>query len=582
MNNSKKILLALISIGFLLRLKAALSLDVLADDMLYASQSAGVFNAKILSTHSNPPLFFYLTDLSYKIFGYTTFASRFWPLIAGTLLIVVIFLITKSLCKDEKIALIAAGFVTFSSFLIRMTFTEQSILLLFFVGAGIAYSLRYLDSPKSFFLFISSVSFGLALLTKYNAPFFILPSIIFLGLEYERRKNFNVKKAIRHALIFCLILIIAALPFLAFNYFIYKDKGIVDVYFSRLVHLEKTQELYGSLAGQEESFFDRLKTPSSYGQYLLPIKTDAILTIFSLIGLGIMFARKQRERITFLLLFLIVPFILQSGGSALAKHFVFLPFFLSIPAAFGFKELSNKFISPKYAKLTYTLIALLMLLNLGSTYGTPDNFIKNSATSELKSFINEKVSSEDLIVIDSRIYAARNFWLATPHAFLFSDQFPQVFESSKNLAPANLQQTKVFVVECVIEDCGWGWVQSNLEFNKSNEDVINILAQNGLLVKKISAPVHTWHEILSSGKETEIYKVHFLTLNLPKDLSEKSKDAQTFYFTPYLYQNRENYLFDYKTDSIGKIVEKISIWIIYLAMILTLVLMGYVCWKVYK
>ena len=105
MNNSKKILLALISIGFLLRLKAALSLDVLAADMLYASQSAGVFNAKILSTHSNPPLFFYLTDLSYKIFGYTTFASRFWPLIAGTLLIVVIFLITKSLCKDEKIAL---------------------------------------------------------------------------------------------------------------------------------------------------------------------------------------------------------------------------------------------------------------------------------------------------------------------------------------------------------------------------------------------------------------------------------------------------------------------------------------------
>ena len=58
MNNSKKILFGLILVGFLLRLKAALSLDVLADDMLYASQSAGIINAKVLSTHSNPPVFF--------------------------------------------------------------------------------------------------------------------------------------------------------------------------------------------------------------------------------------------------------------------------------------------------------------------------------------------------------------------------------------------------------------------------------------------------------------------------------------------------------------------------------------------
>ncbi len=577
MNNSKKILIFFIFVGFLLRLKAALSLDVLADDMLYASQSAGILDAKILSTHSNPPLFFYLTDISYKIFGHTTFASRFWPLIAGTLLIVLIFMITKLLCKDEKIALIAAGFVTFSTFLIRMTFTEQSLLLLFFVGVGVIYSLKYMDSPKRFFLITASVSFGLALLTKYNAPFFILPTILFLGLEYERRNNQYINKIIKHSLIFCSILILIALPFLAFNYFIYKDKGIVDVYFSRIIHLDKTQALYGGLAGQEESFFNRLKTPSSYGQYILSLKTDILLSIFSIIGLGLMFSRKQKEMLIFTLLFVAIPFILQSGGSALAKHFIFIPFFLSIPAALGLNATLDKFVNAKYLKFAYISIALLMLLNLGASYGTPDNFFSTSATSELKDFINEKVSSSDIIVLDSRIYAARNFWLATPHAFLLSEQFPQVFEASKNLSSVNLQPTKVFVVECVIEDCGWGWVQNNERFNKTNEEVINVLAENGLLLKTISARTHTTQEIFSPGDETEIYKVHFLSLNLPKNLNEIAKNAQTFYFTPYLYINRENYIFGYSVDGIGKLINSLCLWIIYLAVILSPIITIIIC-----
>ena len=105
LSNSKFILIILTLIGFLLRLKSALSLDVLADDMLYASQSAGILKAGLLSTHSNPPLLFYLTDLAYFIFGHTTFASRFWPLIAGTLLIPIIFYLTKILTKNEKVAL---------------------------------------------------------------------------------------------------------------------------------------------------------------------------------------------------------------------------------------------------------------------------------------------------------------------------------------------------------------------------------------------------------------------------------------------------------------------------------------------
>ena len=118
----ERYLLSLTLIGFILRLIAALNLDVLADDMVHVSQSAGILGTKILSTHSNPPLFYYLTDLAFKIFGYTTLASRFFPLVFGTLLIPLSYLMAYKIFKNKNIGLLSAFFVTFSSFLIRNTF----------------------------------------------------------------------------------------------------------------------------------------------------------------------------------------------------------------------------------------------------------------------------------------------------------------------------------------------------------------------------------------------------------------------------------------------------------------------------
>ncbi|MEK6881983.1 MAG: glycosyltransferase family 39 protein, partial [Nanoarchaeota archaeon] len=177
-NKTLVYVLSLTVIGFILRLISALNMNVLADDMLYASQSAGIISSNILSTHSNPPLFFYLTDLVYKLFGYTTLASRFWPLIFGTLLIPLSYLITRKFF-NEKVSILAALFVTFSTFLIKLTYTEQSLVVLFFSILGIYLGLDYIDKEKPATFYLSAVMFGLALLTKYSAPFFILSFLIF-------------------------------------------------------------------------------------------------------------------------------------------------------------------------------------------------------------------------------------------------------------------------------------------------------------------------------------------------------------------------------------------------------------------
>jgi len=61
-------------------------------------------------------------------------------------------------------------------------------------------------------------------------------------------------------------------------------------------------------------------------------------------------------------------------------------------------------------------------------------------------------------------------------------------------------------------------------------------------------------------------------LNLPPELIEESKKIQSFYFTPYLYKNMNNYLFNYKASGFSKLLDKLSLWIIYIAMVLSILI----------
>ena len=186
----ERYLVLTIFVGFILRIIASINLDVFADDMVHVSQSASILTAKLLSTHSNPALFYYLTDISFNIFGYTTFASRFFPLITGTLLIPLAFLIGTLIFKNKKIGFFAALMTALSPFLIRNTFGEASLVVLFFCFFGVYLGLLYLNTKKYLYLILSGILFGLGFLTKYNAPFFILSFLIFsLVFLYIRKKK---------------------------------------------------------------------------------------------------------------------------------------------------------------------------------------------------------------------------------------------------------------------------------------------------------------------------------------------------------------------------------------------------------
>jgi len=564
-------LVLLIIVGFILRLIAALNLNVLADDMIKAAQSAGIINSGVLSTSSHPALFYYLTDLAYKIFGYTTLASRFWLLISGTLLIPLIFLITKKFF-DKKIALASAFFVTFSSFLIRMTFSEESLLVLFFSFFAVYLGMEYLDSKKIKFIVFSGILFGLAILTKYSAPFFILSFLIYAAYYIKTKKEkIFTRQNIKHLILFLIIIFLFAVPFLTFNYLLYKDKGIVDVYFSRIIQLESTQKLYGSLAGQQDSFFDNLFNPVMYHNTTLLYDTDLLLLLFAILGVISMFINKNKKQLVFFFIFLIIPFFLQTGGSSLQKHFAFMHFLAAIPAGLFLNKILNKVNKKSIKILIISVIVILMFINLGTSYGTPQDYFLKSSNSQLKSYINKNVKDSNLIIFDSRIYTARTFWLATPKHLIDTANFLDIYKMNVNLSDSYKQPTEIYVIECVKDDCGWGWVSKDQKFNESIEYIISELTKNTKPAATIYENIYSGNELLSKKEKKAEYNIYKITLLLYPGTPEQIDMINSFYFAPYMYKNMDDFVFKYQlTYLTDKLLNKLSYLIILLAIALAI------------
>mgnify|MGYP001619482858 FL=1 len=138
-----------------------------------------------------PPLFHFISAFLYKIFipissGLANTGSKLVSPIFGTLTIVVLYMIVRRFF-DEKIAFYSMIFINFMPL-----FLDYSI-----------YS--YVDSTAAFFsvlsvylmlndkYVISSVSLGLALLSKYNAVF-MYPVIFYLAYKITKNKQGIYKK----------------------------------------------------------------------------------------------------------------------------------------------------------------------------------------------------------------------------------------------------------------------------------------------------------------------------------------------------------------------------------------------------
>lgn len=149
-----------------------------------------------------PPLFIWMQVLSMKVFGINEFAARFPNAICGTLTLLVLFNIGKTI-YNKRFGLIWV--LVYAGSLLPFFYFKSGIIdpwFNLFIFLGVYFILRYFHEPKTIFSVLSAAAIGLSILTKGPVGFliFALSGIIYLILQ-----RFNVRIRWMDVLVYALV-----------------------------------------------------------------------------------------------------------------------------------------------------------------------------------------------------------------------------------------------------------------------------------------------------------------------------------------------------------------------------------------
>jgi 4-amino-4-deoxy-L-arabinose transferase-like glycosyltransferase len=139
-----------------------------------------------LYSASHPPLFIWLTAITYKVFGINNYTTRLWSAIFGSGLILLVYLIAR-LPMNRRGALLAAvllGTIPIFTFYSRQG--QLDVAFLFFLTASVYSWLLFLDRSTPVWLILSGITFGLSLATKSASGILAIPVIFSASLLYKQ------------------------------------------------------------------------------------------------------------------------------------------------------------------------------------------------------------------------------------------------------------------------------------------------------------------------------------------------------------------------------------------------------------
>ena len=312
--------------------------DMLSDDAHYAFRSIGYFDFmtsnnqttpvqwfgfrpwwSYLSFHDHPPLFFFLQNLLFKIFGVSVFVSRLLSALAALGSVFLIFFITK-LISNYYSALIATAALSVNCYFLwtsRIGLLESCFT--FFLLLGLLFFIKSILNKKFFPL--AGLFFGLSLLVKYT--FFPVAFSLLLFLLIKKREVFFQKEFWIGLLIFFLI----SSPILIYNLKMYQERGHFDVQLTALFHQSKTD--WPILSGNTSFNFSPSSLFHTLGLGLSwPYLFFSLLSFFTIL----IFSLREKLNLIWPPIFIFLSFILFFSfiGSAERWLGVISPFFALI------------------------------------------------------------------------------------------------------------------------------------------------------------------------------------------------------------------------------------------------------------
>ncbi len=292
-----------------------------------------------------PPVTYYLTALSYKIFGINEFGARFFMELALVFQIFLVFKITLLLYKNIKIAF-AASLIYFSfpiTIIAVRTLTTDAFLTTFMLACGYFW-LRYKQNSKTYFLYLFYFFLGLIVETK--GPVGLIIPVSFIAL-YKIINKEKIETSIHQFLGFLLFLGISSAWYIAV---IVKNEGLFDYFFYNQL-VERVSE-------------NKFRRGKPFWYYLLIMPFIGIPWLFYLIfylksNLKSIIKEKGTNLIL-LITFLVFFTILSLSTSKLVLYVLPLFFILAIYSANFLSKCHEKVI--KIISNLYVLLIFLIAL----------------------------------------------------------------------------------------------------------------------------------------------------------------------------------------------------------------------------
>lgn len=581
-DKTKLAVLAIFILGLVLRVIAAINLDSSADDITTAMVGQGISSSGKLTIWSQSnALYYYLLDYSYKLFGATQFGSRLPALIFGSLSIILIFLLTKEFFKSRKIAMLSAFLLAICPWHIKNTLAEMDVTVLFFVMLSALFIVKAQSSNQRRNMIIAGFAIGIGILIKLYALFFAFSLVIYYLYANEKEIKANWKIPMKNLLLFILIGFLLFLPSIISNYLFYMDKGMVDFIPTNVLGIgkEKAAQYYSWAAGWNEKpdysgFFYKThhfnaNIPSGFITLRYLFYADLIVFILGFLGLIFSFKQNRRYLIFFLLSFIPVWFYISSV-TPLSKHLLFEAVLFIPLAAFSLNKIHEKM--PKI-KLRYILLAILIFQLLWLARFdkvSPVHFYSKSSIGQFIEYKNANIPQESLVIFDSRIYRERANWMMQNRYYIEASLLNELMRQLES-SQSQPVQINTFFVECVTDDCGWGTVKNQPEFNQSMEYFVEIYSN---ISKPFTITQKSSNFALPfSSQEQEIFKVYNAPLMLKPEIISASEFTHSVHLYPLKYNEKYGEIFDkYKTESLSSItLNKLGHLIFYTALLLVFI-----------
>ena len=572
MDKTKFLLLSLLIFGLILRIISAINVSVSADDMHHVIHAINFYESGRLITYDQSAgLWHALTSIVYSFFGVGQFTSRFLLVLFGSFTILLVYLLSSEFFS-KRISLIATFLTAIAPFHIKLTVGEMDVMAMFFVMLSMLFFVRGLKSEKKFLFVFSGLAMGLALYTKVY-PVLFIPSLLLYAAYYHKKhsKKIFTKNNVRLISIFVLTAVIFAIPVLVHNYLLFQEKGFLDLQFTRSFGLGKeiSEQYYGwdhQFSAKNDwsgLFFGR---SSNYGELPTPTILVAInylrfgdpsVFYLGLIGIFLMiYYKKNRNYLAFFGLSILFALPFLASIILLPKHYLFLELML-IPITALTIDSAINFIRDKYKlNLLNIAIGLMLIMSfivLGLTNtGTSPHFFGTSAVEKFIDFKEEKIPSSGLIVADSRIYRGQVHWLAYGRPYTEASNFIEFLNVQEKL-PGKLVEEKVYFIECVSDDCGWGTIKDQPELNSSMEQLTSLFAQRGILLNEISEPFKdaSYYPFQSSKVQSK-FRVYLATVPLNPQVIQFASQHKEWFLYDIGYVNPEKQFDSFKTDTFFK------------------------------